>query len=131
MQTSPQSSVELSVVVVCYEMAGQIGNTLRSLLPPYQRNITKSDYEVVLVDNGSRQMLDEQIRTMSPNLQYIYISPNESRPSPAAALNRGVALARAPLLCLMIDGARMLTPGVLSWGIRLLKLSPGAVVEVR
>jgi glycosyltransferase involved in cell wall biosynthesis len=131
MQTSPQSTVDLSVVVVCYEMAEQIENTLRSLLPPYQRNITNSDYEIILIDNGSRQMLDEQIRTMSSNLRYIYIPPNESKPNPALALNRGVALARAPLLCLMIAGARMLTPGVLSWGIRLLKLSPGAVVEVR
>src|ERR1700693_1118142 len=112
MQTSPQSSVELSVVVVCYEMAGQIGNTLRSILPPYQRNIANSDYEIVLIDNGSRQMLNEQIRTMSSNLRDIYIPPNESKPSPAPALNRGVALARAPLLSLMIDGARMLTPGV-------------------
>jgi glycosyltransferase involved in cell wall biosynthesis len=131
MQTSPQSTPELSVVVVCYEMAGQIENTLRSLLPPYQRNIANSDYEILLIDNGSRQMLDDQIRTMSSNLRYIYVPPNESKLSPAPALNHGVALAHGPLLCLMIDGARMLTPGVLSWGIRLLKLSPRAVVEVR
>src|SRR5207247_4958168 len=38
---------------------------------------------------------------------------------------------RAPLLCLMIDGARLVTPGVLAWGMRLLKLAPGAIVEVR
>jgi hypothetical protein len=31
----------------------------------------------------------------------------------------------------MIDGARMLTLGVLSWGMRLLELAPGAIVEVR
>lgn len=129
--TSPDVRLKLSVVIVCYEMAAQIGNTLRSLLPPYQRNIETSDYEIVLIDNGSREMLDEPMRDMSSNLRYIYISPSESSPSPAAALNRGVTLARAPLLCLMIDGARMLTPGVLSWGIRLLKLSPRAMAEVR
>jgi len=112
-------------------MARQIGNTLRSLLPPYQRNIEMSDYEIILIDNGSSKMLDEPMRTMSSNLRYVYVSPNESSPSPAPALNRGVALAGAPLLCLMIDGARLLTPGVLSWGIRLLNLSPCAMVEVR
>ena len=76
-------------------------------------------------------MFDDRIPTIYSNLGYIYVSPHDSKPNPAAALNGGVALARAPLLCLMIDGARMLTPGVLFWGIRVLKLSPRAMVEVR
>jgi len=112
-------------------MAAQIKNTLQSLLPPYQRNISIDEYEIILIDNGSAKMLDEETRKISPNLDYIYLSPNESSPSPAPAMNRGVALARAPRLCLMIDGARLLTPGVLSWGMRLLELSPRAMVEVR
>jgi hypothetical protein len=128
---SSESRLKLSVVVVCYEMAAQIKNTLRSLLPPYQRGVETNDYEIILIDNGSAKILDNETRTISPNLQYIYVPPNESSPNPASAMNRAAALARAPLLCLMIDGARMLTPGVLSWGIRLLELAPGAIVEVR
>jgi hypothetical protein len=128
---SPEARPKLSVVVVCYEMATQIKNTLQSLLPPYQRNISIDEYEIILMDNGSAKMLDECTRKISPNLDYIYLSPNESSPSPAPAMNRGVALSRAPLLCLMIDGARLVTPGVLSWGMRLLELSPRAMVEVR
>jgi glycosyltransferase involved in cell wall biosynthesis len=128
---SPEARPKLSVVVACYEMAAQIKNTLQSLLPPYQRNISIDDYEIILMDNGSAKMLDEGTRKISPNLDYIYLSPNESSPSPAPAMNRGVARARSPLLCLMIDGARLLTPGVLSWGMRLLELSPRAMVEVR
>jgi glycosyltransferase involved in cell wall biosynthesis len=128
---SPEAPPKLSVVVACYEMAPQIKNTLESLLPPYQRNISIDEYEIILVDNGSAKMLDEETRKISPNLDYIYLSPNESSPSPAPAMNRGVARARSPLLCLMIDGARLLTPGVLSWGMRLLELSPRAMVEVR
>jgi glycosyltransferase involved in cell wall biosynthesis len=122
---------KLSVVIVCYEMAPQIRNTLRSLLPPYQRNISVDDYEIVLMDNGSPNVLDEPTRTIAPNLKYVYLSPSESSPSPAHAINRGVALSRASALCVMIDGARLVTPGVLSWGIRLLELAPGALVEVR
>jgi glycosyltransferase involved in cell wall biosynthesis len=122
---------KLSVVVACYEMAAQIRNTLQSLLPPYQRNISTDDYEIIVMDNGSAKMLDEETRKISPNLNYVYLLPAESSPSPAAAMNHGVALSRAPLLCLMIDGARLLTPGVLSWGMRLLELSPRAMVEVR
>ena len=128
---SLEARPKLSVVVVCYEMAAQVKNTLRSLLPPYQRGVETTDYEIILVDNGSAKIMDDETRTISPNLQYIYLPPNESSPNPASAMNRAAALARAPLLCLMIDGARMLTPGVLSWGMRLLELAPGAMVEVR
>jgi glycosyltransferase involved in cell wall biosynthesis len=129
--STPEPPPKLSVVVVCYEMAAQIRNTLQSLLPPYQRNISIDEYEIILMDNGSAKMLDEGTRKISPNLDYIYLSPNESSPSPAGAMNRGVAFSRAPLLCLMIDGARLVTPGVLSWGIRLVELAPRAMVEVR
>ncbi len=128
---SPESRLKLSIVVVCYEMVAQIKNTLRSLLPPYQRGVETNDYEIILIDNGSAKILDDETRIISPNLQYIYIPPNKSSPNPASAMNRAAALSRTPLLCLMIDGARMLTPGVLSWGIRLLELAPGAMVEVR
>jgi glycosyltransferase involved in cell wall biosynthesis len=128
---SPEARPKLSIVVVCYEMAAQIRNTLRSLLPPYQRGVETSDYEIILIDNGSAKILDDETRTISPNLQYIYLSPNKSSSNPASAMNRAATLSRAPLLCLMIDGARMLTPGVLSWAMRLLELAPGAMVEVR
>jgi len=46
-------------------------------------------------------------------------------------MNWAVQLARAPILCLMIDGARMITPGVLHWGLRMTRLSASAVTEVR
>jgi len=129
--STPEPPPKLSVVVACYEMAAQIRNTLQSLLPPYQRNISTGDYEIIVMDNGSAKMLDEETRKISPNLNYVYLSPAESSPSPAAAMNRGVALSRAPLLCLMIDGARLLTPGVLWWGMRLVELASRAMVEVR
>jgi hypothetical protein len=49
---SPEARPKLSVVVICCEMAGEITNTLRSLLPPYQRNIATDDYEITLIENG-------------------------------------------------------------------------------
>lgn len=126
----PEAAPKLSVALVCYEMAAQIENTLRSLLPPYQRAIALGDYEIILVDNGSSTILPKRLQSFSPNLQYRYLAPGKS-PSPAAAMNLAARAARAPWLCLMIDGARMVTPGVLSWGLRLLGLAPRSVVEVR
>ncbi len=129
--SSSETTPRLSVVVVCYEMAAQIANTLRSLVPPYQRNIALSDYEIILIDNGSRAPLAAAIQGLAPNLKYIYLAPGEASPSPAAAVNLGVKHARGANVCLMIDGARLLTPRVLSGGVRLLTLAPAGMVEVR
>ena len=85
----------------------------------------------VLIDNGSKEMLGESLRKISPNFEYIYIPPEAALPNPASVLNEAAANTKTELLCLMIDGARMLTPGVLSWGIRLLDLCPQAIAEVR
>ncbi len=129
--SSTDSRLKLSAVVVCYEMPRPIENTLRSLLPPYQRDLAVEDYEIILVDNGSRQPLEERLQKLSPNLRYHYLSPNECSANPAVALNFGVRQSRSSVVGLMIDGARLVTPGVLSWGLRLLALAPRALVEVR
>jgi len=73
--SSPEVRPKLSLVVVCYAMATQIKNTVYSLLPPYQRNISIDQYEIILMDNGSAKMLDEPTQKISPNLTYVYLSP--------------------------------------------------------
>jgi hypothetical protein len=112
-------------------MDGQIGNTLHSLSVPYQRGISSADYEILLVDNGSPQPLPPQVWAVADNVHYDYIPPEEARGNVGAAINRGAAKARGSTLCIMIDGARMLSPGVLSWGWRLAQMHPKAFVEVR
>lgn len=73
----------------------QVENTIRSVLPPYQRNIARSDYEIVLIDNGSKEMLGERLRKISPNFEYIYIPPEAALPNPASVLNEAAANAKA------------------------------------
>ena len=46
--SSPEVRPKLSVVVVCCAMATQIKNTLQSLVPPFQRNISIGEYEVIM-----------------------------------------------------------------------------------
>ena len=52
-------------------------------------------------------------------------------PSPVAALNRGIAAARGRAFALMIDGAHVLTPGVLRYGLLGLETYAPAIVATQ
>lgn len=121
----------LSVILIHYKMERQITNTLRSLLPPYQRGIKRREFEILLVDNGSPEPLPEAAWKLEKNIALTRIEPRDASPNPGVAINRAVANSRGEIVSIMIDGARMVSPGVLSWGLRLLELAPRALVEVR
>ena len=53
--------MSLSIILVSYKMAKQIGNTIQSLRAPYQRDIGNDEVDIILVDNGSPERLDEVI----------------------------------------------------------------------
>ncbi|MEK6321322.1 MAG: glycosyltransferase family A protein [Acidobacteriota bacterium] len=102
----------LSVVVVVYNMPREGPRTLHSLSAAYQRHIEPDDYEVIVVDNGSNPPFDPKvIEGLSGNFRLIRIDP--ASPSPVQAVNRGIAEARGEVIGVMIDGARMVTPGLL------------------
>jgi hypothetical protein len=121
----------LSVVIVCYEMRHQLANTLRSLLPPYQQDIALDQYELRVVHNGSVAPLPSEFWNFSPNVIYEHVPREQAPKNPGVAINRAVAKTRSALVCIMIDGARMVTPRVLRWGIDLATLSSKTLVEVR
>jgi len=103
----------LSVVVVAYDMARELPRTLRTLDPSYQRSIAASDYEVIVVDNGSPEPVDsDALAWFGGDLRITRLDP--APPSPALAANTGVALARGDLVGLIVDGARMASPGLLA-----------------
>jgi cephalosporin hydroxylase len=112
--------VELSVVVVFYNMRREASRTLHSLSRAYQEGIDATSYEVIAVENGSHgdQKLGAAfVRDFGPEFRYVDLGSDAS-PSPVAALNRGIAASRGQSLALMIDGAHVLTPGVLSFGLK-------------
>ena len=83
--------------------------TLRTLDPSYQREIDLSAYEVILVDNGSGRPVDERLLGgFGGAIRHLRIDP--APPSPARAANIGIGEARADLVGLIIDGARMVSP---------------------
>jgi glycosyltransferase involved in cell wall biosynthesis len=118
----------VSVVVVVYNMAREAPRTLHSLSAAYQRHIDPDDYEVIVVDNGSNPPFDPKvIESLSGNFRFIRI--DDASPSPAAAVNRGIAEARSEVVGVMIDGARIATPGLLHFARHGARLYESAVVS--
>jgi hypothetical protein len=120
-------SLPLSVVVVVYDMKREAPRTLRSLSPEYQRGIRADDYEVIVVENGSKERLDpELVAGLGQHFRYFYL--DDAKPSPASAVNFGLARAQGDVVCVMIDGARIATPGLLRHGLLATRLEPLPVV---
>src|SRR5260370_3017333 len=102
----------LSVIVVVYNIPREAPRTLHSLSAMYQRHIDPGDYEVIVVDNGSNPPFDEKIlEGLAGNFRLIRIDPAPC--SPARAVNCGLAEAQGDVIGVMIDGARIVTPGLL------------------
>jgi cephalosporin hydroxylase/GT2 family glycosyltransferase len=130
---APSPSVALSVVVVFYNMRREAARTLQSLARSYQRDIQDLDYEVLVIDNGSepgQRLGSDDVASFGP--EFRLLAPGgDPRSSPAAALNAGIAASRGEALALMIDGAHVLTPGVLHFGMKALRTYDPAVVATQ
>ena len=122
--------MKLSVIVVTYDMSRELPRTLQSLTRSYQQGCEELDFEVLVVDNGSpNPMPEDSITLHGPEFKYYYLE--NPPPSPAYALNFGSEQASGEILCFMIDGAHLLTPGVFSKGMASFRAFPDAVVLTR
>jgi len=110
-EDTPSGRPLLSFVVIVYSMQREAARTIQTLARDYQQGAADIDYEIVVVDNGSPEPLDlEPVGDVGVPLRLIYRS--NASASPADAVNEGVANARGHYVAIMIDGARMLSPGV-------------------
>jgi cephalosporin hydroxylase len=130
---APADTVDLTVVVVFYNMHREAHRTLRSLSHAYQEGLDDLSYEVLVVENGSRD--DERlgaafVESFGPEFRYLDLG-DEATPSPVGALNRGIRESRGTNLALMIDGAHVLTPGVLRFGLAGLRTFEPAIVATQ
>jgi glycosyltransferase involved in cell wall biosynthesis len=108
------NKVRLSVVVIVYNMEREASRTLYSLSKKYQLNVNDLEYEVLVIDNGSTSPLGEDyVKRFGDNFRYFYL--DNPPPSPAYAINYGVEKAKGEFVGIVIDGAHMLTPGVLQY----------------
>ena len=107
----------LSVVVVAHDMVRELPRTLWSLSPRYQVGLAADDYEVIVVDNGSSRPVDPAIAdSFDGTLRVERLDP--APPSPAHAANVGLGQAEGDLVGLIIDGARLASPGLLAGALR-------------
>lgn len=119
----------LSIIVIAYDMPRQALNTLRSLAATHQRDVDPDDYEVLVVENRSPRTLDAAAVESLPG-RFRYFLRDEPGVSPAAAINFGFAQARGRCIGLMIDGARMVTPGVVHHVLAANRITADALVVV-
>lgn len=120
-------SPRLSLVVVSYNMARELPRTIRSLSPAMQRGIAAGDYEIIVVDNGSTLPPDEAELNRFGIAVALHRTPKPS-PSPALAINHGLAHARGDLIGVCIDGARMASPGLLGTALLASRLCERPVI---
>ena len=100
----------LSVVIVVHDMAREAPRTVTSFSRPYHRDMS-DDYEIIIIDNGSSVAYEHTLAGDPPVRVHRMLAP-VSR-SPARAVNVGVELARGELVCVVVDGARLASPGLL------------------
>jgi glycosyltransferase involved in cell wall biosynthesis len=117
----------LSIVVICFNMRREALRSLHSMSRKYQRGVQDLAYEVIVVDNGSSAPLAaEDVAAFGPEFSYVY--RETTSPSPVAALNEAVRASRGKLVMLCIDGARMLSPGMLRFSVLGARLSDEPIV---
>ena len=105
---------EFSVIVIVHNMRREAPRTLFSLSASYQTGIEASEYEVIVVENGSTDPLErDEVERAGSNFRYH--GHKTASASPVGAVNLGAQLARAERLVVCVDGARVLSPGVLGY----------------
>jgi hypothetical protein len=117
----------ISFVIIVYKMPDQAEKTLYSLSTQYQQGVTEEDYEVIVVENSSSAVLGpERACQYGDNVRYYF--REESLPSPVPAVNFGAGEARGTHICVIVDGARMLSPAVVSYTLAAARMDPNALV---
>lgn len=115
--------MSLSIVVIFHDMRREAKRTLHSLSADYQIGLRDLDYEVIAIDNGSSEPLDSAwVRSIGPQFSHHYFETDSI--SPVAAVNWGLEIATKEHVALIIDGARMASPGLVGHSQEAIELYP-------
>jgi glycosyltransferase involved in cell wall biosynthesis len=104
---------KVSIIVISYNMNRELPRTLLSLSVPFQKGITRDEFEVILIDNGSKvpptasdfSHLDIDLRVVSMD------NPTKS---PVPAINFSLKQVNGEIIGVYIDGARIASPRLIA-----------------
>ena len=124
---STMTSPMVSVIVVIFNMDREARRTLYSLSTAYQQDVGADDYEVIVVDNGSVPPFpSDYVATLPGRFRIFHIK--DASPSPASAINFGVRRSRGRYVGVMIDGARIVSPGLIRYALMAFRAFADPVV---
>lgn len=119
--------MQLSIIVIFHNMRREANRTLYTLSRSYQRGVSPIEYEVLAVDNGSSKPLDPRVvERFGENFKYHY--HDTCSPSPVEAVNLSAAKVTGKIIAVIVDGARMASPGLVRQSMRAMRLGPSAFV---
>lgn len=120
-----KKTVDLSIILICFNMQREIVRTIESFLPPYQ--VGTEDYliEIIVIDTGSDRLPD--LSQFQHKIKFVQFKTEH--PSPVAAINYGIKIAQSDYVGVLIDGARMVTPGICRDAIAANKLAQRVFVS--
>jgi len=118
---------KLSIVVIFYNMTREASRTLYTLSTKYQRDVRTDDYDIIAIDNGSSTPLGQDfVKSFGPNFDYNYFETESV--SPVGAINFGARHAKGEYVAIIVDGARMVTPGLIRQTLDALDAFPNPFV---
>lgn len=118
----------ISVIVNIYNMRREAVRTLFSLSCKYQQGITSDEYEVIVVENGSSDPVGKPfVESHGINFRYLDLGIN-AQPSPVYAVNLAIKESKGDFIGIVLDGARMATPGLLAAARDSLRIAPQTLV---
>lgn len=103
--------MKLSIVIGSYELRHQIRKTIVSIMEAIERASMK-DVEVVIADNSKENSVQDEIGEAREGIRVVECGMHDM--SIHAAINKVAADTEGEYLCIMIDGARIWSPGILS-----------------
>ncbi len=114
---------QLTVIVILHDMRREAPRTLFALDPRCQLDVSQDDYTVEVLEHGSGSPMDPaDIAARGANVRYTHLQT--AAVSPCKAINAAVAAASTPFVALMIDGARIPSPGIVGGFLEATRLCP-------
>ena len=118
---------KITIIVGCHQMPRELPRTLRSLSPQMQRGVDKIPYEVIIVDNGSTlPFCEKECRRWFPDLRVIVLPAGSY--SPVRGINVAIEQSAGEIIGVMIDGGRLVSPGILSMALHASRLSDRVII---